>query len=321
MLFFLSHFRKSKTSRSYTFANMVYIMAKPFLKWAGGKRQLIPEIEKRLPDDIATMDTYLEPFIGAGAVLFHLIEKYNFKNLHVFDVNSELILCYNAIKDSADNVWMELESLIKGYLPLNPQGRKEFYYMIRDSWNNVLIPEITSENIIDHKRAAMTIFLNKTCFNGLFRVNGKGEFNVPHGRYKKPSFPSREELVEVGKALQNVNIHLSSFEDSIEYVHGKTFAYFDPPYRPLSETSGFVSYTKGQFNDEDQIKLSDLVKQFTNLGAKVLLSNSDPKNTNPEDNFFDELYSDFIIDRIDCNRSINSVGNSRGPIKELLIRN
>ena len=171
------------------------------------------------------------------------------------------------------------------------------------------------------KRVAQTIFLNKTCFNGLFRVNSKGEFNVPIGSYKNPSFPSKQDLIEVQSELGKVTIHLGSFEECREFIDEKTFVYFDPPYRPLSETSHFVSYTKGAFDDEDQKRLAAFVQEVDNAGGKFILSNSDPKNTVPDDEFFDDLYSGFKIDRILCNRAINSKANKRGAITELLIGN
>jgi DNA adenine methylase len=171
------------------------------------------------------------------------------------------------------------------------------------------------------KRTAKTLFLNKTCFNGLFRVNSKGEFNVPIGSYVNPSFPSSESLLEVQSTLQGVTIHEAPFEECENWIDGTSFVYFDPPYRPLSATSHFVSYSKGDFNDEDQKRLAKFFRTLDKTGAKLLLSNSDPKNTNPNDEFFDNLYSKFTIDRVSANRAINSKGLKRGPINELLIRN
>ena len=170
-------------------------------------------------------------------------------------------------------------------------------------------------------RVAQTIFLNKTCFNGLFRVNSKGEFNVPIGSYKNPSFPSEQDLLEVQSALADVIIHLGSFEQCEEFIDQNTFLYFDPPYRPISETSSFVSYTKGAFDDEDQKKLAQFIQDVHEKGAKFILSNSDPKNTVQDDNFFDDLYNGFSIDRVLCNRAINSKASKRGPVTELLIGN
>ena len=207
-------------------------MAQPFLKWAGGKRQLMKEIETRLPKNLESYNTYVEPFIGGGAVLFHLLEKYDFENVHISDLNPELILCYEMLKLDAESIIKNLDKLIEAY-PEEIDDRKEVYYKIRTDWNEDVgnINSLSKSKKI--KRVSQMIFLNRTCFNGLFRVNRKGEFNVPIGNYKKPSFPKAENLLEVQKALENVTIHLSSFENCEFWVDKSTFIYFDPPYRPL----------------------------------------------------------------------------------------
>ena len=297
------------------------IMAKPFLKWAGGKRQLIDEISSRFPGDLEHRSTYVEPFVGGGAVLFHLLDNYEFDSVHIFDINPELTLCYEMLKDSASSVWKHLNRMIKEYPPQGTEEQKEYYYSVRQAWNDSVskIESLSKTNKLN--RVAQTIFLNKTCFNGLFRVNSKGEFNVPQGSYKNPSFPSKQDLLDVQSALENVTIHLGSFEECRKYIDENTFVYFDPPYRPLSETSHFVSYTKGAFDDDDQKMLASFVQDVNNLAAKFILSNSDPKNTVPDDDFFDDLYVDFKIDRILCNRAINSKASKRGAVTELLIGN
>ena len=295
-------------------------MAQPFLKWAGGKRQLMKKIELRLPDDLDSYNTYVEPFIGGGAVLFHLLEKYDFDNVHISDLNPELILCYEILKLDAKSVIKNLNKLIEAY-PEEIDDRKEVYYKIRADWNEDVdnIKSLSKSKKV--KRVSQMIFLNRTCFNGLFRVNRKGEFNVPIGNYKKPSFPKAENLLAVQKALENVTIHLSSFENCESWVDKYTFIYFDPPYRPLSATSHFVSYSKGEFNDENQKQLAETFRSLDEKNIKLLLSNSDPKNTVPDDEFFDELYSGFNIQRVSANRAINSNPNKRGIITELLISN
>ena len=292
-------------------------MARPFLKWAGGKRQLISEIEARLPSDIDECSSYVEPFIGGGAVLFHLLESRRFDEVHISDLNPELVLCYRTLQDDADEVIKHLSKMIESY-PSEQEDRKKSYYAIRGDWNSDVgkIPSLSKTR--KAKRTAQTLFLNKTCFNGLFRVNRKGEFNVPIGSYVNPSFPSSEDLLEVQKALQGITIHEAPFEECESWVSKDSFVYFDPPYRPLSDTANFVSYAKGDFNDQDQERLATL---FRELDQKVLLSNSDPKNTVPEDDFFDDLYSGFTIDRVEANRAINSNPDRRGAITELLIRN
>ena len=295
-------------------------MARPFLKWAGGKRQLISEIEARLPSDIDECSSYVEPFIGGGAVLFHLLESRRFDEVHISDLNPELVLCYRTLQEDADEVIKHLSQMIESY-PSEQEDRKESYYAIREDWNSDVgkIPSLSKTRMA--KRTAQTLFLNKTCFNGLFRVNRKGEFNVPIGSYVNPSFPSSEDLLEVQKALQGITIHEAPFEECESWVSKDSFVYFDPPYRPLSDTANFVSYAKGDFNDQDQERLATLFRELDQKGAKVLLSNSDPKNTVPEDDFFDDLYSGFTIDRVEANRAINSNPDRRGAITELLIRN
>ena len=295
-------------------------MAQPFLKWAGGKRQLMKEIETRLPKNLESYNTYVEPFIGGGAVLFHLLEKYDFENVHISDLNPELILCYEMLKLDAKSVIRNLDKLIEAY-PEEIEDRKEVYYKIRTDWNEDVgnINSLSKSKKI--KRVSQMIFLNRTCFNGLFRVNRKGEFNVPIGNYKKPSFPKAENLLAVQKALENVTIHLSSFENCEFWVDKSTFIYFDPPYRPLSDTSHFVSYSKGEFDDENQKQLAHTFRSLDKKNVKVLLSNSDPKNTVADDEFFDDLYSGFNIQRVSAKRAINSNPNKRGIITELLISN
>ena len=294
-------------------------MAKPFLKWAGGKRQLISEIEKRLPSEINEVETYVEPFIGGGALLFHMLENYNFKQIHISDINLELVLCYRQLQSSVNDVISSLEKLV-GEFPSTTEERSDYFYKIRDLWNsNLDIESMTDEE--RSSRVAQMIFLNKTCFNGLFRLNRSGKFNVPTGRYKNPSFPSAESLKEVNQALKGVIIHHASYEKCLEWVDDKSFVYFDPPYRPLSKTSSFISYSKGDFNDDNQTELASLTKELHKKNVSFLLSNSDPKNTVKDDEFFDELYSNFQIDRVFASRAINSNPDRRGKISELLIKN
>jgi len=297
-------------------------MGKPFLKWAGGKRQVLDEIKLNLPENMDSINTYIEPFIGGGAVLFYLLDNYDFDEVHISDLNPELILCYEILKTDAGKVIDELKTIIERYPDYNKlEERKKFYYDIRSKWNKSvgMINDLSKSETI--KRVSQMIFLNRTCFNGLFRVNRKGEFNVPIGDYKKPSFPSSSQLLEVQRSLENVTIHLSSFEECISWVRDSTFIYFDPPYRPISQTSQFISYSKNDFNDEDQKKLSHTFRNLDSENVKLLLSNSDPRNTDIDDLFFDELYHGFNILRIDAKRSINSNPEKRGKITELLIKN
>ena len=295
-------------------------MARPFLKWAGGKRQLISEIEARLPADIDECTTYVEPFVGGGALLFHLLETRSFDEVHISDLNPELILCYRTLQEDAPSVIKHLSKMIDSY-PSEQDQRKESFYGIREDWNRNVGKISGLSKTQKAKRTAQTLFLNKTCFNGLFRVNRKGEFNVPIGSYLNPSFPRADDLLDVQSALQGVTIHNAPFEECADWVGERTFVYFDPPYRPLSKTSHFVSYSKDDFNDKDQERLAALFHTLDGMGAQLLLSNSDPKNTVPDDDFFDDLYSGFTIDRVQANRAINSIPSNRGKLTELLISN
>ncbi|KGG79940.1 hypothetical protein Y919_09015 [Caloranaerobacter azorensis H53214] len=289
--------------------------AKPFVKWAGGKGQLIPVISNKLPIELKQnkIKKYIEPFVGGGAVLFYLLENYTFDKIIINDINEDLINVYRIIKNDVEFLINELRKISDEYLSLNDDDRKEYYYEVRKKFNSNLLDEL--------KKAAYFIFLNRTCYNGLYRVNKKGEFNVPHGKYKNPLILDEENLLNVSKVLQSIQILNGDFENIEKYVDESTFIYFDPPYRPLNATSSFTSYQKCSFNDDEQIRLAKLYHRLHEKGAKLMLSNSDPKNVNENDNFFDDLYRDFNIFRVDAKRNINSKGNGRGKIKELLITN
>ena len=295
-------------------------MAQPFLKWAGGKRQLIPEIEARLPTDIGECVSYVEPFLGGGSVLFHMLSRFEFEEVHVSDINPELVLCYETLQKSSSDVSESLGRMSSEY-PSDKEGQKEYYYSVRNSWND----DVGSLGKLGYRdrvvRVAQTIFLNKTCFNGLYRVNRKGEFNVPCNYTERPSFPSEDDLMAVEDALEGVSIKQGEYGKCEAYASDSSFFYFDPPYRPLSDTSGFVSYSKEDFNDNDQRALSELYRRLDERGAKLMLSNSDPKNSNPSDDFFDSMYSGYNIDRVKARRSINSVGGGRGKITEIIVTN
>ena len=202
------------------------------------------------------------------------------------------------------------------FLSLSDEKRKDYFLKVRNRYN-----EIHLNGKYDFEKAADFIFLNKTCFNGLYRVNSKGEFNVPFGKYKNPLICDSENLILISKLLQNVEIRFGDYSICEEYVEGKTFIYFDPPYRPLIENSSFVGYDKSGFNDENQKELAEFVKKLNKQNCLVMLSNSDPKNTNPDDNFFDELYKGFEIDRIFAKRMINCQADKRGDITEIVVRN
>lgn len=299
-------------------------ISQPFVKWAGGKRQLIETIDEHLPDFVREGDfTYIEPFIGGGALFFHLLNKYKVSDSVIIDKNNDLILLYRTIKARVEDLILELERIQEEYYPLSESKRKEYYYSKRDIFNN----EIASidygkmtETWVSH--AAHFIFLNRTCFNGLYRVNKSGEFNVPIGSYKKPRICDKENLLSVSSTLTDTKILSGDFEEALEYIKEKTFIYFDPPYRPLSSSASFTAYSKSGFNDDEQIRLAKFFRKLNdNPQVRLMLSNSDPKNADENDNFFDNLYKGFNILRVSANRNINSKKSGRGEISELLILN
>jgi len=288
---------------------------KPFLKWAGGKSQILREIQKFYPAGLGTLITkYAEPFVGGGAVLFDIISGYKFREIYISDINRELIAAYMTIRDNADELIGTLRNIESQYLPADEDVRKEIYYANRDRFN--VLKAIGDESI---ELAALFIFLNRTCFNGLYRVNSRGAFNVPQGRYKNPTLCDETNLLAISKALKNVNIVCGDYRLSREFIDDKTFAYFDPPYRPLNATSNFTAYSNDCFGDKEQELLARFVDEMRTRGATILASNSDPKNADSCDDFFDRLYSRHRITRINACRAINSVASSRGKIHELLI--
>lgn len=290
---------------------------KPFLKWAGGKGQLISEIEQYYPFD-NNITKYAEPFVGGGAVLFDVLSKFNLKQVYISDINAELINTYKMIKKHIDELIQQLSGLQQLFIPLSTEGRKLFYNSKRERFNYLKVNGDESVNI---EKAALMIFLNKTCFNGLFRVNKKGLFNVPIGSYKNPLICDEKNLRVVSSKLENVEIVCGDYRESQRFIDEHTFVYFDPPYRPITNTASFTAYTENLFTDKEQIELAKFVDALNNKGAKVVVSNSDPKNSNTEDNFFDNIYSAHKIKRVEATRMINCNGESRGKIKELLISN
>jgi len=294
------------------------VCAKPFVKWAGGKGQLLETFKQYYPPTLreGRIKRYIEPFVGGGAVLFEILKKYKIEEAFIFDVNEDLINTYIVIKNDVDKLVECLSGLAQQYMELNESSRKEMYYEIRDAYN-----ARTYHNNPEIERAAQFIFLNRTCFNGLYRVNRAGFFNVPFGDYKNPTICDAKNLYDVSSMLQRVQIFAGSYRESIEYVNQDSFVYFDPPYRPLNITSNFTSYSKSDFSDEDQVQLAHYFAELDKTGALLMLSNSDPKNENPDDNFFDELYGKFYIHRIKAKRAINSNGRGRGLISEILVTN
>ena len=299
--------------------------AKPFLKWAGGKGQILHEIESRLPTTIKQskiIDSYIEPFVGGGAVFFHLMNNYKIKESTLIDNNKELLIGYQVIKHNPNELIKKLAFLEKNFHRKTEDERKDFFYQQRDTYNTQMENfdyDNYNESWID--RAVYLIFLNRTCFNGLFRQNKSGEFNVPFGRYKNPRICDANNILQVHNSLQYTNIIYGDFIDSEKFVKKNSLVYFDPPYRPISSTAYFTDYSMVGFNDDEQKRLADYFRKLNKIGAFLILSNSDPKNENASDNFFDDLYQGFNIERIKAKRAISCVGSGRGEINELLIRN
>ena len=299
-------------------------VVKHILKWAGGKGQLLEQIAKHLPQELieGKIDCYIEPFIGGGAVFFWIAQNFNIKEFYLSDINQELILLYKTIQKDVSSLVEELKKIENEYLILNEEKRKIYFLNKRESYNKFKDKiDIKNFDISWFSRAAEIIFLNRTCFNGLFRVNKKGYFNVPFGNYKNPRICHTDNLISASKLLQKATIQYFDFTEIKSLATPKTFVYFDPPYRPLTKTASFKSYSQFDFNDEDQIRLASFYQKLDHQGTKLMLSNSDPKNIDKNDNFFDELYSGFTINRIQANRMINSKASNRGAISELLITN
>lgn len=277
------------------------IKAKPFIKWVGGKTQLIDSIEKTLPKDFGSQRnlTYIEPFVGGGAILFWILQKYpNIKKAVINDINPDLTIAYKTIKENPQELIMKLRFIQEEYLPLTEENRKEYFLEKRDRFNTKSLDPV--------ENSVLFIFLNRTCFNGLYRVNSKGSFNVPFGKYANPKICDEQTILADSELLQKVEILTGDFEETLQLAGEKSFFYFDPPYKPLSETSSFNSYSKEDFNDTEQIRLGNFCKQIDLLGHNFILSNSDVKGKNPHDNFFDDLYNQFDIKRVYATRMVNT---------------
>lgn len=293
-------------------------IVKPFVKWAGGKNSLIPQLTKYYPIELknGNIEIYVEPFVGGGAVLIDILQKYEVKKAYAFDINKDLINCYNVIKQDVETLIQELDKKEKDFLILDSDNRQKYFYNIRTEYNSYSL-----NDDLNVKRASEFIFLNRTCFNGLYRVNKDGKFNVPCGKYKNPTICDSKNLRNLSKLIQNVVFEYGDYRKSENLITENTFVYFDPPYRPLSATSGFTSYTKEDFNDENQKELARYYNQLNSKNAKLMLSNSNPKNVNEEDTFFDVIYNGFVINEVSAKRMINSNAKGRGEISELLITN
>lgn len=268
----------------------------PFVKWVGGKRQLMKEIEKYIPSHFSR---YYEPFVGGGAVLFHLQPK----NAVINDRNAELINLYRVIKSHPD----ELIEDLKGH-----KNDEEYFYDTRllDREKN------TYSELTDIQRASRIIYLNKTCYNGLFRVNNAGEFNAPFGRYKNPAIVNANTIKAVSHYLSKNNVQIlnTDYKKSLANIRKDAFVYFDPPYDPVSDSANFTGYTKNGFSKRDQVKLKELCDKLHAKGVKFLLSNSSTE-------FILDLYKDYNIIPVNAKRAINSNASGRGEVTEVLVRN
>jgi DNA adenine methylase len=298
--------------------------ARPFVKWAGGKTQLLSQIEPYFPLQLrhGEINRYVEPFIGGGAVFFHVAKNYQVEKFHIFDVNPDLILAYRTIQRAVDELIAHLRAIENTFRNFGPDEQARYYYETRSKYNLEhlgLNYEVLNENWLS--RTAQLIFLNRTCFNGLYRVNSKGQFNVPFGRYKNPTICDPENLRAIASILQKTTIMLGDFSQCEQFVDKNSFVYFDPPYRPLNSTANFTGYAKNDFDDLEQLRLSEFYRCLDKSGAKLMLSNSDPKNENPTDEFFEDAYANYRIIKVKASRLINRDATKRGAISELLIMN
>ena len=292
-------------------------IAKPFIKWVGGKGQLIEQLEAKLPADFDNWDnaTYIEPFIGGGAMLFYMLQQHpNIKRAVINDINPDLITCYRTVRDNVELLIPALRDMQAEYHALSDmEAKREMFMAVRQSYNE--------KNLDPIENTVKFFFLNRTCFNGLYRVNKRGLYNVPWGKYIQPQICDEYTLRTDSELLKRVEILEGDFEDTLSYAQGNTLFYFDPPYRPLSDTSSFNDYTKDAFNDDSQVRLKEFCDHVNVDGHCFMLSNSDCKGKNEADNFFEVLYANYYIDRVMASRNVNANGAKRGKISELLIRN
>ena len=294
---------------------MEYKMVKPFIKWAGGKSQLLDEIRKKYPPKI---ERYCEPFVGGGAVMLDVLANCKPREVMINDINKELVNTYKQVQRNIDELIAILEVLQEKFWKADTEERKIIYTSERNRFNELKFATDNKNNV---ELAALFIFLNKTCFNGLYRVNRDGLFNVPIGSYKFPPICDSENLRTISKLMKNVIIHCGNYSECYDFIDSQTFVYIDPPYRPLTITSSFTSYSENKFGDNEQIELGKFVDKVSSKGATIVLSNSDPKNVDDKDEFFDDLYGKYNIQRVSAKRRINSKGDKRNNVNELLISN
>lgn len=299
-----------------TYTHKKYIMAKPFVKWAGGKGNLLNVLESQLPDDFELQEevTYVEPFVGGGAMLFHMLNNHdNIKRVIINDINTDLIKCYMLIKDDPELLIKYLEKLNNDFYDKNDELKKVFFYKIRDEFN--------ANKLGDAERAAYLVFLNHTCFNGLYRENASGGFNVPYGRNKKPKICDTDVIIADHEVLSKVDIICGDYKNIINYLNNDyTFIYLDPPYRPLNGSDNFKQYSKSGFGDPEQEELKVFCDNLTEHNYRFMLSNSDSTNEDGT-SYFETLYNDYYYDKILATRFINAYANKREKQREILIKN
>jgi len=291
------------------------LAASPVLRWAGGKTQLLPTLRQHYPQELGgTITTYAEPFIGGGAVFFDIANNYPIEKAFLFDINHDLVSLYSTLKKNVEGVIHELSLMEEKFIEGDVIERESYYYELRQSYNT----QPRSKRLLNEYRAAQTIFLNKTCFNGLFRVNASGNFNVPYGRPNNPKILCEPNLLAVSNILQIAEIKCGDFDEVSKHVHDRTFVYYDPPYRPVSETSYFTAYSKKIFDDMEQKRLAQFFGKMDKIGVKQLLSNS---KTGDNEIFFREIYAGYEMYDALAKRSVASNPARRGYVEELLIRN
>ncbi len=295
--------------------------AKPFIKWAGGKGQLLSQLDELLPSELTKRPfTYIEPFVGGGAMLFHMLQKFsNIRKAVINDINFHLVTAYRVVKECPHELIKQLANIEDKYFALNEgESKKAFYLDAREIFNE--------KQLNDVDRTTYLMFLNRTCFNGLYRENAKGKFNVPFGNNLHPTICNAETIIADSDILNRVNVTILHGDFSATLNHldeeGINFFYFDPPYRPLNATSSFNSYVKEGFDDSEQVRLRNFSQELDDkLGIYWMMSNSDCSAKNPEDSFFETIYKDFYISRVYASRAINANPTKRGRLTELLISN
>lgn len=300
----------------------IELSARPFMKWAGGKSQLLSQFRQHLPPELENYSfTYVEPFVGGGAMLFYMLQQFHdIRRVVINDINSHLTQAYRDIKDHPEELVGQLKNIEREYLSIKEEAsRKTFYLYMRRQFNSQSI----SPGI---ERTSLLLFLNRTCFNGLYRENSKGEFNVPFGRYAHPIICNEDLIFADSELLRkyDVKICCGDYKQTINEIEEQefTFFYFDPPYRPLSETSSFNTYVKEAFNDQSQRELALFCRQISSRQKCLwMLSNSDCSAANPNDRFFEDIYDGFNIQRVVAKRAINANPGKRGKLTELLIKN